>query len=276
MNNFSVLSGDSRQFFIQQYLSRHNFNAYLKTNLDFNEDKCIVCSTPFSKDGTYINCDFYSAYPIDTFITLLKPGQLVFGGQIPQWVIAQGEKNGVTFVDILKDKDVVWNNAMLTAEGLLAKIIANTDFAISGAKALIMGFGRCGINIAKKLNSLNCSITIHDHTPEHLSQASSFGYDVLDYSQISEKIKDFDIIINTVPSEILSDFHMSLINNSCVLFEIASKPYGFNKELVKKYNLSLITCPGLPGEYSPKSAGELIAKSIISYLERTGINGSQL
>ena len=43
-----------------------------------------------------------------------------------------------------------------------------------------------------------------------------------------------------------------------------------------KYRLSLVTCPGLPGKTAPKSAGELIAKSIISYLERTGENGTQL
>ena len=47
-------------------------------------------------------------------------------------------------------------------------------------------------------------------------------------------------------------------------------------KLVKKYKLSLVTCPGLPGKTAPKSAGELIAKSIISYLERTGENGTQL
>ena len=41
-----------------------------------------------------------------------------------------------------------------------------------------------------------------------------------------------------------------------------------------KNHLSLITCPGIPGATAPKNAGELIAKSIISYLERTEINES--
>ncbi|MFQ9515246.1 MAG: dipicolinate synthase subunit DpsA [Eubacterium sp.] len=274
MNTFAILSGDNRQIFTNDYLNNHNFHSYIKTNLDFNNDKIIVCCTPFTKNGKYINCDLYSSFPIDTFISLLKPGQIVFGGSIPEQVISQASNSGVNFIDVLKDKDVVWNNAMLTAEGLIAQIILNTDFSLNGSKALILGFGKCGTNIASRLSALNCNVTIHDHTPEHLSQAASFGYHVLDYSLLSEFIKDFDIIINTVPSEILSDYQMSLIRNSCVLFEIASKPYGFNTELVKKYNLSLITCPGLPGATAPKSAGELIAKSIISYLERTGINGS--
>ena len=176
--------------------------------------------------------------------------------------------------NVLKDKNVVWNNAMLTAEGLIGKIILHTDFALNGSKVLVIGFGKCGTNIASRLFSLNCNVTIYDHTPEHLSQASSYGYNILEICDFDKNIHDFDIIINTVPCEVLTDYHMGLIKNSCILFEIASKPYGFNKELVNKYNLSLITCPGLPGETAPKTAGELIAQSIISYLERTGINGS--
>lgn len=272
MKTFAILSGDRRQYFINEYLNAHNFSSYIKTNFDFNEEQFIVCGTPFTKDGEYLNCDFYSSFPITTFVNLLKPNQTVFGGNIPLWV--KEKACNVTFVDVLKDNDLVLQNAMLTAEGLIAKIIRHTDFSLSGANALILGFGRCGTNIAQKLSSLNCRITIHDHTPLHLTQASALGYSTSDYEHLQECLKDFDLIINTVPTEILTDYHMHLIRSSCVLFEIASKPYGFNKELARKYNLSLITCPAIPGATAPKTAGEFIAKCIISYLERTGINGS--
>lgn len=274
MKTLAILSGDNRQLFAKEYFNTHNYEAYIKTNFDFNIDIIIVCNTPFTKNGKYINCDFYSSFPIDTFLGLLKPGQIVFGGSIPKWIIEEGTKNGVIFVDVLSDDDVVWNNAALTAEGLIAKIIFNTNFALNGADVLILGFGKCGTNVASRLNAFNCNVTIYDHTPVHLSQAQSYGYDVLEYSDFNESLERFDIIINTVPSEILTDFHMNLLKKDCVLFEIASKPYGLKEELAKKYNLSLITSPGIPGATAPKSAGELIAKSIISYLERTGINGS--
>lgn len=203
-------------------------------------------------------------------MNLLKPGQIVFGGNIPDRLLTDAPSD-ITFVDVLKDENVVWNNAMLTAEGLIAKIIENTDFALNNANVFILGFGKCGTNVASRLNSLNCSITIYDHTPKHLSQALSYGYEVLEIDDISYKINDFDIIINTVPKNILSDLHMSNIKKSCVLFEIASAPYGFDKTLTEKYKLSLITCPGLPGATAPKAAGELIAQSIISYLKQKGL-----
>lgn len=270
MDTFSILSGDKRQFFIDKYLKEHGYTTSLKTNMDFKDSKYIVGCTPFTKNSEYINCDFYSSFPTDTFMSLIKPGQTIFGGNIPEKIINNAPKD-ITFIDVLKDENVVWNNAMLTAEGLIAKIIENTDFSLNNSKVLILGFGKCGTNIAGRLNSLNCLVTIYDHTPKHLSQALSYGYDILELEDISYKINDFDIIINTVPQNILSDFCMSNIKESCVLFEIAGSPYGFDKKIAEKYNLSLITCPGLPGATAPKAAGELIAKSIISYLKQKGL-----
>ena len=131
-------------------------------------------------------------------------------------------------------------------------------------------------NIAKKLNALGGNITIYDHTKKHLDQAMTFGYDAIPYEEIVKLVEKFDIIINTVPSQELKQVHYEKIRKDCVLFEIASSPYGLSKSIADKYHLSLFTCPGIPGKYSPKNAGELIAKSIISYLERTGENGTQL
>ena len=239
MKTFAILSGDKRQIYIQNYLTAHHYNAYIKS-----------------------------------FLGLLKGHQTVFGGNIPDKVLAYGKEKNITFVDVLKDENVVWNNAMLTAEGLLAQIITNTDFSLGNSKVFIIGFGKCGTNAASRLTALGCDVTVYDHTPAHLSQALSYGYKILQYEDFHEKLPSFDIIINTVPAENFTELHYSLMKKSCVLFEIASKPYGICSSLVDKYNLSLITCPGLPGATAPKAAGELIAQSIISYIERTGINGS--
>ncbi len=73
-------------------------------------------------------------------------------------------KKNINYFDFLKNEKVVWSNAILTAEGLISNIINNTPFALDTAKALIIGFGRCGINTALKLKALNVCVTIYDHT----------------------------------------------------------------------------------------------------------------
>ncbi len=272
MKKFAVISGDLRQYYINEYFQNLGLFTELKTNMDFNGYDFIVCSTPFSKDGESINCDFYSSYPINTFTTLLKPWQKIFGGNLPKKLAYEFNETNIDFVDVLEDSHVVWNNATLTAEGLISKIIINTPFSIDGSNALIMGFGRCGINTALRLKALGCNVAIYDHTKVHLSQASSFGFDILEYKNFSNNLSKFNIVINTVPSKIFLPEHYALLNKDCILFEIASAPYGLEGNLATQNQLSLITCPGLPGVTAPKTAGELIAKSIISYLERNGIN----
>lgn len=275
MKNIAVLSGDKRQYFANEYFNTIGLSSRIKNNFDFKDDQYILCGTPFSKDDIYLNCDLYSSYPISTFIALLKPGQTLFGGNFSEKVTTSLRNKKVKFYDILKDDDVVWLNAMFTAEGLISKIIENTPFSINNSNILIIGFGRCGINSALKLKALNSNVTIYDHTNVHLSQANSYGFKTTDYNGLNSCLHKFDIIINTVPSNVLTDNFMSLIKKGCYLFEIASKPYGINKELANKYKLNLITCPSLPGLTAPKSAGELIAKSIMSYLERTKQNGTR-
>lgn len=272
MKKFAVLSGDLRQYYINEYFKKLGLYSELKTNMDFNDYNFIVCSTPFSKDGENINCDYYTSFPITSFTPLLKPWQKVFGGNIPSNIKIAYDETNIDFVDVLEDSHVVWNNALLTAEGLIGKIISSTNFSLNNSNILIFGFGRCGINSALRLKNLGANVTIYDHTKWHLSQAASFGLNIINYENISSKISEFNIIINTVPNKILKDTDYKLINKDCVLFEIASAPYGFNSILAKENQLSLITCPGLPGVTAPKAAGELIAKSIISYLERNGIN----
>ena len=153
-------------------------------------------------------------------------------------------------------------------------IIKNTDFAIENSEILILGYGNCGTNIGKKLNALGGKVTFYDHTEIHLIGARANGFKTVQLEDFDTHLNKFDIIINTVPQPILSDKHYSLLSKNTVLFDVSSQPFGFNKDLTCKNHLSLITCPGIPGATAPKNAGELIAKSIISYLERTEINES--
>ena len=165
MKPIAILSGDKRQKYILKYLKTHGYNAYLKSTMDFNNDDILVCSTPFCKNKKFINCDFYSSFPLRTFLSLLKPNQIVFGGNIPT---ACKKITNIKFVDTLQLDDIVWKNAILTAEGLIMHIIKNTDFAIENSEILILGYGNCGTNIGKKLNALGGKVTFYDHTEIHL------------------------------------------------------------------------------------------------------------
>lgn len=225
-----------------------------KNNFDFNEDAYILCGTPFSKDSLYLNCDLYSSFPISTFIALLKPGQTVFAGNISNDVTTSLKKKNINYFDFLKDEKVVWSNAMLTAEGLISNIINNTPFALDTAKALIIGFGRCGINTALKLKALNVCVTIYDHTPIHLCQASSYGLNTSTFDNLIKCISDFDIIINTVPCEVLTENLLSLVKKTVFFLKLRQNLMELTMNLLKNIDYPCYM-PRTSRKTAPKSAG---------------------
>lgn len=52
------------------------------------------------------------------------------------------------------------------------------------------------------------------------------------------------------------------INSECKIIELASAPYGVDFEAARKNGIDVIRASGLPGKYTPKTAGEIIGKRI--------------
>lgn len=270
MKNIGVIAGDLRQHYIVSHLCANGYPA--KYLYNFRESSVYVVPVPFTRDGININSMLKNTLTIDDFIASLKEGDIIFGGNIPKNFIDEVSKLNVTCHDFMKDSDVVWKNAYLTAEGLLAAIIESTSFSLKNANIFIIGYGRCGSLTAKLLKPLCNDIYIYDHTPAHLHELETNGYIPLKFHQIEKYMPTFDIAINTVPTSVLTERHYELADSECIFYEIASAPYGFNNEKIVKHNLRLVTCPGIPGKSSPKTAGEIISTNIIEHLERTEIN----
>lgn len=266
MHNIGIFAGDMRQRYITSYLNSASCNAtYLYS---YQECKNYVIPVPFTKDGITINAMFKEPLTIKNFVSYLKKDDHIFGGNIPNEVSKTITAKGAYYHDFLTDSEVVWDNAYLTAEGLLSKIISSTPFSIKEKNILIIGYGRCGSLTAKLLSPLCHTIYIYDHTPKHLHELKTNGYTPLEYSQIIASMKKFDIVINTVPSTELTESHYSIAKDNCYFYEIASAPFGLDNTLITKHNLNLITCPGIPGNTSPETAGEIISKYIIKHLRK--------
>ena len=87
-------------------------------------------------------------------------------------------------------------------------------------------------------------------------------------TKLSSLAHEFDIIINTIPSEIITEETARNINEKCKVIELASAPCGMDFELMRKNGVDVIKAFGLPGKYTPKTAGEIIGKKIQQYLQK--------
>ena len=186
---------------------------------------------------------------------VLRPGQTLVGGGIPEHFSAACAGKQVTVIDLMEDEALIRANAALTAEGLLSMLIAQTPFSLTDRRFLILGFGRCGQEIAWLLSGFSAALTAYDHDPKRIGLATLQGFS-------TDLSLDYDVIINTIPAQVLTGQQLAQLPAHCMLFDIASAPFGFDLKTARELGLALIRCPGIPGAMMPQTAGELIGKSI--------------
>lgn len=158
-------------------------------------------------------------------------------------------KKGVSVLNYMASEEFLLQNAQLTAEGFLSLLIQHTPFSIREANILLLGLGRCGKALEQLLRKLDCKIDAYDKIPDKIPNAQYYH-----------------VVINTIPAPVISSTHLERFHPHCILFDIASSPGGYDKAAVESLSLTLISCPGIPGKYSPQSAGYAIGQSTIAFL----------
>ena len=95
------------------------------------------------------------------------------------------------------------------------------------------------------------------------SLAKSFGLEVMDFTELKRRICQYDHIFNTVPKQILKEDILRKISKESCIIDIASYPGGTNHQMAEKLGICAKLCPSLPGIYSPKSSGIMLAKKVL-------------
>ena len=87
------------------------------------------------------------------------------------------------------------------------------------------------------------------------------------FEQLSTEYNDFDALINTVPIKVIEEKQLSNLNRDCLLIEVASAPFGIDFQAAKEKAFRVIKAGSLPGKVAPKTAGEIIGRSILPIIE---------
>ena len=86
-----------------------------------------------------------------------------------------------------------------------------------------------------------------------------YAKNCVDWSEYKNRLKDYDVVINTVPAVLFNENDLNKFKKDCTVFELASKQCleGLN---IKSFNYVL--CPALPSKYTAKTAGNLIVEIV--------------
>ena len=264
--NFSVIGGDLRLSNLARILAndKNEINVFgMEKSKDiFYDDrikKCrsidealeksntIITSIPFLKNEKEIYATFSdNTIKFNDLIEKKHKNKTFIAGSISNQAKEKLEESYGKVIDIMKEEELVVLNTIATAEGAVDVAIQNTDIIIHGSKVLILGFGRVAKEVANKFHGLSAKVTCAARKKTDLAWAKALGYEAVSIYNLREDLKQYDIIINTIPQMIIDKEEMQYMNENVLLIDLASSPGGINTNDAQKLNLKFVWALALP------------------------------
>ena len=285
-NQFAVIGGDLRIIELVKILAKENNIVYTygleKAEQLKNLDNVIICEKltqvvkeaevvigpiPFSSNGTEINTPFSDVSISIRELMHALNAKILIAGTISPEVYDMANDEYIEIIDIMKREELSVLNTVSTAEGVIEIAISNTNKILHGSKVLILGFGRIGKVLARKMAGLSVKVTCAARKDEDLAWIKAYGHNATNINTLGENLSDYDIIINTVPHLILTRERMEYVSEECLLIDLASNPGGIDKKVAKDRNLKLIWALALPGKVAPVTTAEFIKDTIYNILK---------
>ncbi len=271
--SFLVLGGDKRQLYAAERLAEKGLAVHICA---LGEEGCadvagavaeathIVLPLPVTRDGSTLNAPLCSSkIQLKGVFECLNSGQTVFAGMIAPEMCGELAERGIVCRDYFRREELSVLNAVATAEGVVMEAVGAMPVNIHSSSCCVVGFGKTGSYTAKLLTAMGAHVTVAARSRRDLAKAFTFGCRGVPLDDICAYVPEFDLLVNTVPAQVVGSKILSWLKKSCVLIEIASAPYGIDSDFATSIGLKYINAPSLPGRVSPKTSGESIADTVI-------------
>ena len=227
----------------------------------------IIGSIPFASDENKTYATFSEKDIKITDLAKKKNKDKIFiAGNINDKSYELLSKSYGEVIDVMKRDELVILNTIATAEGTVEIAIKNTDTILHGSNVLILGYGRLGKVTAQKFSGLSAKVSCAARKSSDIAWIKAFGYNAVNINKLGEELKDFDIIINTVPKIIINEKQMKYMKKNVLMIDLASNPGGIDREAAKKMGLKLIWALALPGKVAPLTSAKFIKETIYNVL----------
>lgn len=205
----------------------------------------------------------YSHEPLvinDEVLSHLRPGTPIFVGVAKPFLKEMIKRHNLRLIETAELDDLAILNSIPTAEGAIQIAMEELPITIHGSKALVLGFGRCGLTLARMLKGLGSEVYVAARKSADLARSFECGYIPVKFSELPHILPQMQVIFNTVPQLVLDSTKIGLLNKDCLIVDIAAQPGGTDFQAAQKHGIKAILAPGLPGKVAPKTAGKILAE----------------
>ena len=282
----SVVGGDLRIVKLVEMLIEDNYTVYTY-GLEYSEEllkldgvemcptlqeavkdaKAVVGPIPLSSDRKNLSMPFSNIkLPIGDFINSLE-GKTLIAGNITEPIRNMLDEKSIIYIDLLKREEFSVLNTISTAEGTIQIAMEETQKTVHGRNILIMGFGRIGKVLSKMLSGIGAKVYCEARKNEDIAWIKAYGYEPIHLNDLDKHLGKFDIIINTIPFQILDNDRLDLLKKDILIIDLASNPGGVDRKSAKEKNIKLIWALSLPGKVAPVTSAEFIKETLYHALK---------
>lgn len=248
-----VAGGDLRQVFLSEYLSEHFTvkkyalgEKFLSPELLRGFD-ILILPMIVSTDNENLNAPFsQEVIPLSKLCYALKEGGIVFGGSFSEHAKDIFTSRGFEVFEYMSRDELVIKNCIPTAEGALQIAMEELSVTIRDLKTLIVGYGRVGKITADLFASVGADVTATARKQSDLALCKALGINAKKTSEALDTPEAYDLIINTVPSMIITHKVLEKVNKNVLIIDLASRPGGVDFESAKELGIKVVWALSLP------------------------------
>ena len=276
---FGILGGDRRQAELCRLLRRDGHTVHTFGLKEWLPDEdgapeaaegapVVVLPLPVCGADGLFNCPDRKIDPT-ALLTRFSPEQLLLGGRVSDPMQLAAAEKGLTLLDYFAREELTVTNAAITAEGAIQTAMERLDRTIWGMDCLVLGFGRIGKLLCRRIQGLGGHAAVFARKPQDRAWASACGYEAVDLADMRRVLGRFSLVFNTVPSLVLDAAMLERLPEDCLLVDLASQP-GIDHEAAEAAGHTVIWARSLPGRLAPVTAAEAIRDTIYHILEERG------
>lgn len=240
------------------------------TELDQEKLDAVILPITGSNNEGYVETVFsdQKIQLTDRWFERLNKTSIVFTGITNDFLTKVTEKHNISLIPLFNRDDVAIYNSIPTAEGTIMMAIEHTDYTIHSSRVIVIGFGRVGNTVANKFSALGAKVSVCARSIMDLARITEMGLTSIPLEKLHEHTGECDILINTVPAQVVTKESIQHLPSHAFIIDLASKPGGTDFDYANQRGIKAILARSLPGIVAPKTAGKILADVIKQILSK--------
>lgn len=214
--------------------------------------------SPLAEEPIALTTDLLEKFPVNA---------PVFVGFARPLLTSLASQKGLRIIELMKLDEVAIMNSIPSAEGALQMAMEMLPITIHGSSAIVLGFGRTGMTLARLLGAMGAKTRVVARKPEHLARITEMNLVPVPFNQLENCLGKADVIFNTIPAPVLTAGLLQKMSSKAVIIDLASAPGGVDFQTAADLGIQAVLAPGLPGKVAPVTAGRILAQVIMRLLQ---------